>query len=85
MNVVASGHCADDLDAQIEEIISIYESGIDAFVLVSNRFDLHNDCDKIWLKNAEYVLSRIPENIPLGIYECPRPYKRLLTEEILNW
>lgn len=85
MNVVASGHCSDDLDAQIEEIVGVYETGIDAFVLVSNRFDLHNDGDNVWLKNAEYVLSRIPESIPLGIYECPRPYKRLLTPEILEW
>lgn len=85
VNVVASGHCADDLDEQIEEIISIHETGIDAFVLVSNRFDLHNEGDKIWLRNAEYVLNKIPDNIPLGIYECPKPYKRLLTAEILDW
>ncbi len=85
MNVVASGHCADDLDAQIEEINAIYETGVDAFVLVSNRFDLHHDGDDEWIKNAEYVLSRIPSHIPLGIYECPRPYKRLLTPRILDF
>lgn len=85
MNVVASGHCADDLDAQAEEICAIYETGVDAFVLVSNRFDLHHDGDDVWIKNAEYVLSKIPKDIPLGIYECPRPYKRLLTPRILDF
>ena len=85
MNVVASGHCADDLDAQIEEINAIYETGVDAFVLVSNRFDIHNDGDDEWIKNAEYVLGKISSDIPLGIYECPRPYKRLLTPRILEW
>lgn len=85
MPVVASGHCADDLDAQIEEICAIYETGVDAFVLVSNRFDLHHDGDDEWIKNAEYVLSKIPSHIPLGIYECPRPYKRLLSPRILDF
>ena len=85
MDVVASGHCADDLDAQAEEIMAVWETGIDAFVLVSNRFDLHNDGDKEWIKNAEYLLGKIPSDIPLGIYECPRPYKLLLTPEILEW
>ena len=85
MNVVASGHNAFGLDEQIEEIKAIYKTGIDAFVLVSNKFDINNDGDDTWIKNAEYVLSRIPKEIPLGIYECPMPYKRLLTPRIIEW
>jgi len=85
MNVVASGHNSCDLDEQVEEIKRIYATGIDAFVLVSNRFDINNDGDDVWIKNAEYVLERIPKDIPLGVYECPKPYKRLLTKRILEW
>ena len=72
-NVVASGHCADSINAQIEEIKAISDTGIDAFVLVSNRFDLFNDGDDVWLRNAEKVLSRVPDWINFGIYECPHP------------
>lgn len=85
INVVASGHISNSLDAQIEEINEISKTGIDAFVLVSNRFDLHNDGDDVWLANAEKVLDKINPDMPLGIYECPVPYKRLLTPRILKW
>lgn len=85
VTVVASGHTADALDEQVREIEEISKTGIDAFVLVSNRFDIHNDGDDTWIRNAEYVLNKAKFDIPLGIYECPMPYKRLLTPKILDW
>ena len=85
VTVVASGHCGSSVDEQSEEITSISQTGIDAFVLVSNRFDIHNDGDDVWIANAEKVLAKADGEIPLGIYECPMPYKRLLTPRILDW
>ena len=85
LDVVASGHCADSLEEQAEESNQISQTGIDAFVLVSNRLDLHNDGDKTFIENGEKLLENIDKDIPLGIYECPKPYKRLLTDEILEW
>ena len=64
---------------------AIANTGVDAIVWVSNRLDLHNDGDDVWIKNAEYLLSKLPEDIAIGIYECPYPYKRLLTPKILDW
>ncbi len=83
--IVASGHCGTSLDEQAEEITEISKTGIDSFVLVSNRFDLHGEGDDVWLKNAEYVLDKADFDVTLGIYECPKPYKRLLTPRILDW
>ncbi len=85
LDVVASGHCADSIEEQIEEINQISETGIDAFVLVSNRLDLHNDGDEVFVKNGEKLLENINKDIPLGVYECPRPYKRLLSHNNLQW
>lgn len=85
IHVVASGHCGVSIEEQAEEITEISKTGIDAFVLVSNRFDLHQDGDDVWIQNAEEVLNKADFDIPLGIYECPVPYKRLLTERILDW
>ena len=85
ISVVASGHCANSTSAQAEEMDCISETGVDAFVLVSNRFDLHNDGDDVWIENAEKLMSIANKDIPLGIYECPVPYKRLLSERILKW
>lgn len=85
ISVVASGHCGHSIKEQIHEINEISKTGIDAFVLVSNRFDIQYEGDDMWVSNAEKVLSGIETDIPLGIYECPMPYKRLLTEKILKW
>ena len=73
------------IEAQAEELIAIYETGADAAVFVSNRLDLHNDGDLTFIKNAEKLLKLLPDDMPLGIYECPYPYKRLLSDEILRW
>lgn len=85
INVVASGHCGHTIKEQIHEINEISKTGIDAFVLVSNRLDLHNEGDNVWIENAQKLLAGLETDIPLGIYECPMPYKRLLTEKILKW
>lgn len=85
VSVVASGHTSDDMNAQIAEMTAMAQTGVDAIVWVSNRLDLHNDGDDVWIKNAEYLLSKLPEDIAIGIYECPYPYKRLLTPKILDW
>ncbi len=85
LSVVVSGHCANSIEAQAEEIAAISECGAKAFVLVSNRLDLHNLGDDVWLENAEKLLEKLDPNLRLGIYECPMPYKRLLTPRILDW
>ena len=85
LSVVASGHISASLDEQAREIDAVAETGVDAVVLVSNRFDLHNDGDDTWIRNAEYVLGRVDPSIRFGIYECPHHYKRLLTPRILDW
>ncbi|MDO4285379.1 MAG: dihydrodipicolinate synthase family protein [Eubacteriales bacterium] len=84
MTVVASGHVSDDLGEQVEELIAMWESGADAVVLISNRLDIGNTGEKQWIKELEELVRRLPEEIPLGIYECPTPYKRLLSEKMLE-
>ena len=85
MCIVASGHISDSIEAQAYELTAMKETGADALVWISNRLDLHNEGDDVWIANAERLLSKIPSDILLGIYECPRPYKRLLTPRILDW
>ncbi len=85
MSVVCSGHTSDSIEAQAEELNAMIETGADAVVWVSNRLDLHNEGDATWLRNAEKLLSKLPTNAMFGMYECPVPYKRLLSKEILDW
>lgn len=85
ISIVASGHTSTSFDEQVRELNAMAETGVDAVVTVSNRFDLHNDGDDVWLKNAEKTLKCLDDSVQLGIYECPVPYKRLLTPRIIKW
>ena len=83
MAIVASGHTADSLEQQIEEAKAFIDTGIDSYVFISNRFAAADESDAVFLENVDYVVNRIPE-IALGIYECPVPYRRLLSPETLG-
>ena len=83
MSVVASGHTADDLDRQIYEANAFIAEGIDAYVFIANRFAKQDEDDSVFLRNYEKMVSSIPE-IGLGVYECPYPYKRIMTPETLR-
>ena len=83
--VVSSGHISDTIEAQAEELTAIYNSGTDALILITNRLDINNEGDDVFIKNAEKLLSLLPKEAKLGFYECPYPYKRLVTPKILDW
>lgn len=83
--VVASGHISDTLDEQVREISQMSQLGPAAVVLVTNRLAGPEEGDEIWQKNAQYILDHIPADVPLGLYECPWPYKRLTSPALLRW
>lgn len=83
--VVSSGHISDTLEAQAEELCAVYESGTDALILITNRLDKDNEGDDVFIANAERLISMLPPEAKLGFYECPYPYKRLVTPKILDW
>ncbi|NOU96101.1 dihydrodipicolinate synthase family protein [Paenibacillus sp. LMG 31456] len=82
--VIASGHTSERLEDQIEEITRISATGIDAFVLLSNRPAAENESESIWKSNVERLLEAVPD-MPFGLYECPVPYKRLMNPALLQW
>ncbi len=83
--VVSSGHVSDTLERQAEELNAIYESGTDALILITNRLDINNEGDDVFIANAEKLIAQLPKDAKLGLYECPYPYKRLVTPKILDW
>lgn len=83
--VVSSGHVSDTLAGQIEELNAIWASGTDALILITNRLDPNNEGDDVFIANCERILASLPETARLGFYECPYPYKRLVTPKILEW
>ena len=83
--VVASGHISDKLEDQVEELTAIAETGVDAVILLTNRLAQKESSEKEWLERLKVLLSRLPREIPLGFYECPYPYKRIISVENLKW
>lgn len=84
-DVIAAGTFSTDLPAMAEEIQMVSAAGADAVVWITNRLTPEHRDDDYWLKNAQKLLGMIPEHIALGLYECPQPYKRLLTLEDIRW
>ncbi len=83
--VVVSGHISDDPYSQLEELQVASTSGADGVVLVSNHLDPKNKGSEVFLGNLQWLLERLPSDIPLGIYECPVPYRRLVSDEELRF
>ncbi len=83
--VIASGHVSEKMEDQIEELNAIAETGVDAVILITNRLAKEDENDSVWIENCKKILDNMDAKIPLGFYECPYPYKRLLSPETISW
>ena len=83
MCVVASGHISENLDDQIRELKRIAASGVDAVVMISSRLAKQDEDDDVLIANMNAILDAIPD-VTFGMYECPMPYKRLLSAKVLE-
>ena len=84
LTVVASGHVSDAFGDQVDELKAVADAGADTVILISNRLDIENTGDEAWTRAAERIMNALP-SVPLGVYECPHPYKRLMTEKMLSF
>ncbi|NMD38907.1 MAG: dihydrodipicolinate synthase family protein [Christensenellaceae bacterium] len=82
--VIASGHVSFFIEEQIEELLAMCETSIDSLVLITNRLAKQDDSDAVWINNMEKLLKALPSNIKLGLYECPYPYKRVLSKDCVK-
>jgi 4-hydroxy-tetrahydrodipicolinate synthase len=82
--VIASGHISDNMAGQVREVQAIADTGVDAVVLVTNRLAEEGESEDIWKRNAERLMNEVPD-VPFGLYECPYPYKRILSKDLMKW
>jgi len=83
--VIASGHISESLKDQLTELTAIAATGVDGMVLVTNRLDANREGGTRFIEDLTWLLDRMPKDIPLGLYECPAPYRRLLTDDELTF
>ena len=81
--VIASGHVSESRDDQVTELTSIAATGVDGLVLVTNRFDPKAQGGTVFMDNLRGLLDALPADLPLGLYECPAPFRRLMSDDEL--
>ena len=82
--VIAAGAFAESINAQAEQVKRLADTGLTAVVITVNQLAREDESDETWKKRAESLFEACSD-IPLGFYECPRPYHRLLSPDLLGW
>lgn len=82
--VIATGTFSEIIDEQAEFVKKMYETGIIAVIVLTNHLAKQNETESVWINNARELIEKT-ENIPLGLYECPAPYKRLIPHDTTQW
>jgi 4-hydroxy-tetrahydrodipicolinate synthase len=81
--VVATGSFGLTIEDKAEFSKRIYDTGVDAVILITGHYANIEDGDDVLLKNFDKMFG-LTNNIPLGLYECPAPYKRIIGAEIFK-
>lgn len=82
--VVACGTFIPSVDAQAEFIKKMMDTGVQVVVVIASEMAEQDEDDSVWQKNVEQLLS-LTDDIPLALYECPEPYHRLISPEMVHW
>lgn len=61
----------------------IYDTGVDSVIMITGHFANIDEPDSTLLQRFDELFS-LTGSIPLGLYECPAPYKRIITPAILK-
>ncbi len=81
--IVATGSFGLTLEDKADFTKRIYDIGVDAVIMIAGHFAKVDEGNDALLRNFEKILS-LTDNIPLGMYECPSPYKRIVEPEVFK-
>jgi 4-hydroxy-tetrahydrodipicolinate synthase len=70
---------------QKEELRRLADTGAKALILITNRLAQKDESSTLWKRRLEQLMAAVPDTMPLGFYECPYPYKRLLTDDGISF
>ena len=75
--IVATGSFGLTIEDKAEFTKKIYDTGVDAVIMITGHFAKVDEGDEVLLGNFDKMFQ-LTGNIPLGMYECPAPYKRII-------
>jgi len=81
--VVATGTFGGDLQQQADFVKRMYSQGVDAVIGITGLLAKEHEGEEVFEANL-FKLLDLTEDIPMGFYECPVPYKRLISPQLLG-
>jgi 4-hydroxy-tetrahydrodipicolinate synthase len=81
--IVATGTFEDSLENQAQFVRQIYATGVDAVIAITGLLAKEDDSEETFRRNVENLLEWTAD-VPLGFYECPVPYKRIIQPDFLG-
>lgn len=82
--IVASGSFGQTMEERADFTKEMFDTGVNAVILITSHFADKTESDEVLIRNVEKFLS-LTGNIPLGTYECPSPYKRIVTPPVFKY
>lgn len=81
--IVATGTFPGAIEQQAAFVKEIYGTGIQAVIVITSLMADEHDNEETFRSNVKQLLG-LTDNVPLGFYECPVPYKRVIKPEFLG-
>lgn len=81
--VVATGTFGGPIAEQAEFAKKIYATGIQAVIVITSLLADADESDEVFMERMNELLDLTP-GVIYGLYECPVPYKRLVTAKDLG-
>lgn len=82
--VVSTGSFGETIKKKAAFVNKIHDTGVDAVILISGHLAEKDQSDDILIKNFEKIF-KLTGNMSLGTYECPRPYKRIISPKVFSF
>jgi 4-hydroxy-tetrahydrodipicolinate synthase len=82
--VVATGTYGGAVEAQAAFVREMAETGVAAVVVITSQLAAAGEDEATFRARCDRLLD-LTAPVPLGLYECPVPYKRLLSPGMTGW
>lgn len=81
--VVATGTFGGAITKQADFVKRVHDTGTQAVIILNSLIAAEQESDEVFNERI-FDLFKQTDNIPLGFYECPVPYKRVLSAQQLK-
>lgn len=81
--VVATGTFGGEIANQAQFVNQVYDCGVQAVIAITGLLADSSESDDVF-NDRVFDLINQTEQVPLGFYECPVPYKRVLSADQLH-